>query len=413
MKYNLEYLKIDWHHSRPHRATPHRLCEKRSDEAIQEAKQPSGLLPASLTLAVAMTPTLKALIITIAAFLVLSAAPASAQTKGKTTIQGRDAGGDAGPASGGGDNILDYREQMRKFVQNISNYARSLRPAFVVIPQNGPELLVKQDVADPEKASPAYAYMHSIDGVLQEALFFGMGAPVNKDKQTALLALTDQAKENGLKVLVVDYAGKAETADQSYSLNSAKGYIPFAAHQRIEDINSLPPYPKRPVNENPTSILSLRDAMNFLVIGDSSAFGRVDEFAMKIHDTNYDVVITDIFHGRAPLSKKAVETLKFKKVGGRRLVLAHVDIGSAASYRYYWKPHWREGSPLWINAPHRDDPDNYYVQYWQPEWQKVITGDAQSLISGIVTQGFDGVVLGGVDAYLFFEGAINAEEEGQ
>jgi len=68
---------------------------------------------------------------------------------------------------------------------------------------------------------------------------------------------------------------------------------------------------------------------------------------------------------------------------------------------------------LWINAPHRDDPDNYYVQYWQPEWQKVITGDAQSLISGIVTQGFDGVVLGGVDAYLFFEGAINAEEEGQ
>lgn len=351
--------------------------------------------------------------ITVAALLVLSVASASAQVPGKTTIQGRGAGGDAGPASAAPAAILDYREQMRKFVQNISNYARSLSPAFAVIPQNGLDLLVKQDVSDPEKTSPAYAYMHSIDGVMQEALFFNPDAPINKDKQAALLTLTDQAKENGLKVLIVDYAKNAETTDQSYSLNSAKGYLSFAAHQRIEDINSLPPYPKRPINENPSSILSLKEAMNFLIIGDSSAFGREDEFAIKMHDTNYDVIITDIFHGRAPLSKKAVETLKFKKVGGRRLVLAHIDIGSAASYRYYWKPHWREGSPLWINAPHRDDPDNYYVQYWQPEWQKVISGDPQSFIYGVINQGFDGVVLGGVDAHRFFEGAVNAEEEGK
>ena len=37
---------------------------------------------------------------------------------------------------------------------------------------------------------------------------------------------------------------------------------------------------------------------------------------------NYDAVIVDVFHGRLPLTRQAVETLKYKKIGSRRLVLA-------------------------------------------------------------------------------------------
>ncbi|HEB79073.1 MAG TPA: hypothetical protein ENI79_01180 [Rhodospirillales bacterium] len=307
--------------------------------------------------------------------------------------------------------VIDLREQMRKFVQSVSAYARKLNPNFIVIPENGLELLVKRDVTNPERTAPAQAYMRAIDGVLVVGLFFPRGKPLGKDKQKARLKRAEQAKAAGLKVLVVEYAKKAKKIDEAHRLNAALGFTPFAAPKPMDRLNAIPPYPARPFAENPNSILSLGDARNFLVLADSSAFGRQDEFTMKMHAHNYDALIVDVFHGREALSKRAVETLKYKKIGGRRLVLARIDIGSAASYRYYWKDHWREGSPLWITAPHRDNPDKHRVQYWRQEWRQVISGGAQSYIYGVIAQGFDGVVLQGVDAFRFFENPEIEEED--
>ena len=132
---------------------------------------------------------------------------------------------------------------------------------------------------------------------------------------------------------------------------------------------------------------------------------------MRIHDTNYDMIVVNIMHGRTPLTKQAIETLKYKKIGSKRLVLAHVDIGSAAAYDYYWQPGWREGSPVWISGPHNDNPDRYYVQYWHPEWQSLIFGDTNSYIYGLIAQGFDGVVLNGLNAYKYHLGDTGEEDE--
>ena len=181
--------------------------------------------------------------------------------------------------------------------------------------------------------------------------------------------------------------------------------LPADTQRRI--LNSIPKYPARPIRENPNSILSLKDVKNFLYLRESSKFGRQDEFSLHLHGTNYDLVVVDVFHGRAPLSRQAVETLKFKKVGGRRLVFAHVDIATAASYRHYWKSRWREGSPVWIKAPVPGEPDRYFVEFWQPEWRRIISGNPKSYIFGIIAQGFDGVILEGVNAYRFFEGTAN------
>ena len=191
-----------------------------------------------------------------------------------------------------------------------------------------------------------------------------------------------------------------------------KGYVSIPAHAPTAELNSLPPYPRRPYGENSKSIASLKDVTNFAVITNSSTFGRVDEFALKMHETNYDLLIVDVFHGRTPLSRQAVETLKYKKIGTKRLVFATVNIGSAASYRYYWKPTWGEGSPSWIVTPLRDDPDSYYVQFWRPEWQRLISGDTKSYVYGAIAQGFDGIVLEGIEkAYRFFEGGGEEQEE--
>ncbi|MCH7485931.1 MAG: endo alpha-1,4 polygalactosaminidase [Proteobacteria bacterium] len=352
----------------------------------------------------------------LAALIALLAGSALAQVRGQVRIQGRDSEIEEAPTAGLGGLLLDYREEMRKFVQSISGFTRRYRPNFLVIPQNGLDLLVKIDDVEETRVAPARTYMRSIDGVLQESLQFGypeFGMPTPDENRQKLLALTEMAKANGLKVLVVDYVKETKGIDESYRLNSAKDFIPFAAPAMGLELNRLPDYPSRPFNENPFSVISLGQVKNFAQIRESAAFGVQQEFVLKMHDTNYDMIIVDVFHKRQPLSKRAVETLKYKKTGGRRLVLAHVDIGSAASYFYYWKPRWREGSPLWISAAFPGDPDKYYVEYWRPEWQKIITGNTESYIYGIIAQGFDGVVLDGMEAYRFFEGGGELEEANQ
>ena len=232
------------------------------------------------------------------------------------------------------------------------------------------------------------------------------------ERQGRTLRLTDLAKANGLKVFVMDFGDDPKTVEESHRRNKEKGYVSITAHAPAAELNSLPPYPRRPYDENAKSIVSLKDVLNFAVISDSSSFGRIDEFALKMHRTNYDLLIVDVFHGRAPLSRQAVETLKYKMLGAKRLVFATVNVGSAASYRYYWKPTWGEGSPPWIGAPLRDDPDSYNVKFWRPEWQRIISGDTNSYIYGAIAQGFDGVVLEGIEeAYRFFEGGGEEQEE--
>jgi hypothetical protein len=78
----------------------------------------------------------------------------------------------------------------------------------VLITENGLNLLVKRKADDETKSNPARTHIRSIDGIIQNALFYGdpeFGKPfANKDKQERPLALTAQAKNSGLKVLAID-----------------------------------------------------------------------------------------------------------------------------------------------------------------------------------------------------------------
>ncbi len=347
----------------------------------------------------------------LSAILLLALAPAlaEAQQGGRVRTQGRDVTPegqeeiDTGPRAA----ILDYREEMRGSIQKISDFTRRYNPNFAVIPQNGLDLLVKVDPDNETRSVPARTYIRAIDGVLQEGLFYGypsFGAPTDKERREQLLKLTAVAKSNRIKVLVMDFAKDARTINAAYRKNAAKGFVPYVAFARDLDLNALPRYPKRPHREAAGSVLSARDLRNFLYLRDSLPFGRQDQFGLAMHETNYDMSAVDTFHGRRPRSKQAVATLRYKKAGGRRLVFAIADIGTAATYRYYWKSWWREGSPFWIKSPYPANPDRYFVQYWQPEWQEVITGNTDSYMYGIVRQGYDGVILDGIEAFRFFEG---------
>jgi cysteinyl-tRNA synthetase, unknown class len=365
-------------------------------------------------MAIAAYPRALAAMAFSAVFLI--SALATAQTEGQVRSQGRVISPDENqsPTTGSIGPLFEPREEMRKFIQNISTFARRYRRNFTIITQNGLALLTKSDSGDETQALPARTYMRSIDGVLQEALFYGlpeMDKPTTKDRRDVLLNLAGVAKKNGVKVLVLDYAKTPKTIAEAYRASRAKGLVGFVAPAVGLEINAVPRYPRYPAGANSTSIISLKSIKNFLYIRDSSAFGRQDEFALKLHGNNFDAVVVDIFHRTGePLSMRAVETLKFKKLGARRLVLAYLNIGAAESHRSYWKSHWREGSPLWISAPYPGDADKYFVEFWRPEWRKIINGNTDSYIYGIVKQGFDGVVLDGVDAYRYFEGGMEAVE---
>tara|TARA_B100001142_G_scaffold142350_1_gene143556 strand:+ start:1493 stop:2623 length:1131 start_codon:yes stop_codon:yes gene_type:complete len=301
----------------------------------------------------------------------------------------------------------DTREKMRKFIQSISVFARSYNPNFSIITHGALELLIKRDIVDEKEYYPARTYMRTIDGVMTNGMFFGdkvFGEPVSDKIKARKHKLLNIAKSNGLPVFVIDFGTDKKTIHDSYRLNRKKGYISTTVPAPLAKLGSLPSYPPRPFDEHPRSVISLKDVSTFAYLTNSAQYGQQAEFVMKMHDNNYDLMITEVLHGRKPLSIRAVETLKYKKVGGKRIVFAKINIGLAANHQFYWKSSWREGSPSWIKDPKRNNKDNYFVEFWNPEWQQIFYGDTNSYIYGLIKLGFNGVLLEGIeDAYRFFE----------
>lgn len=221
-----------------------------------------------------------------------------------------------------------------------------------------------------------------------------------------MLRLANQGKQHGLKIFVTDFAANIKTAQESYNLNVAKGYIPFTARSvgTEYNFNNISDILSRPINENPKNIRGLKNVQNYLYLTDSSNFDRQQDFVIAVSNTNYDLIIVDVFHkGRTPYTKAAVQGMKFKKLGARRLVFAYMNIGAAENFRYYWRDSWAEGDPPFISETMPANPDKYYVEYWKAGWRRIITGNTNSYIYGIIKQGFDGVILGGLDNYKFFD----------
>ncbi|HEU5230610.1 MAG TPA: MJ1477/TM1410 family putative glycoside hydrolase, partial [Ktedonobacteraceae bacterium] len=79
----------------------------------------------------------------------------------------------------------------------------------------------------------------------------------------------------------------------------------------------------------------------------------------------------------------------------QRRVVAYLSIGQAESYRGYWQPGWKEGSPVWLAGPDLDWNQNYWVHYWDAAWQRIV----YHYLDAIIAAGFDGVYLDRIDAY--------------
>jgi len=297
---------------------------------------------------------------------------------------------------------LDYRQEMRNFVTGISNYARNIQPGFVVIPQNGQELITTDGEAT---GPPAVSYLQAIDGQGREDLFYGYdgdGIPTPSVEREYMEGFLDMAKTEGKVILVTDYCLAHSAMQDSYDQNALKGYISFAADHR--ELDHIPAFPDPIFHENASDINTLNQAKNFLYLLNPGGFSSKAHFLDSLQTTNYDLLIIDLFYTTDnQLTKQDVESLKTRQNGGKRLVICYMSIGEAESYRYYWVPGWESGSPVWLGEPNPDWPGNYNVRYWDPGWQAIIYGNDNSYLKRILDAGFDGVYLDIVDAFEYYE----------
>jgi len=295
----------------------------------------------------------------------------------------------------------DYREEMREFVIEISRYANQQKPGFIVIPQNGQELITLDGSA---QSTIHRRYLNAIDAVGREDLFYGYqkdNVATPPEQETQISSVLDIALNYDKPVLVTNYTSEPPKMDDAFQKSADRGYVNFSAERRALDV--IPDYPDSPRNENNKNINSVDEVENFLYLINPSNFETKKEFTNSISKTNYDLVIIDLFFHEKPLLPEDLEKLKTKANGGQRLVIAYMSIGEAEDYRYYWQPEWKSGNPAFLRGENPNWEGNYKVAYWDPRWQSLITGNQESYLQKIIDAGFDGVYLDLIDAFWFYE----------
>jgi len=295
----------------------------------------------------------------------------------------------------------DYRQDMRNFVQGISAYTKEFNANFVVIPQNGHDLITEDGVGT---GTPSTSYLSAIDGVGREDLFYGYAednVATPESERDEMMGFLDIAENNGVEVLVTDYCWTPAFVDDSYTQNAVKGYISFAADHR--ELDNIPSYPSNLYAVNSRNINSLAQAKNFLYLLDPTSFPTKAAFFDALKETNYDIIILDLFYNGEELSSSELMSLKVKANGGTRLVISYMSIGEAEDYRFYWQTEWETNPPSWLAEENPEWAGNYKVGYWKNGWKNIIYGTDTSYVKKIVDTGFDGVYLDIIDAFEYFE----------
>lgn len=286
---------------------------------------------------------------------------------------------------------------MRGFVKEISLYAKNINPNFIIIPQNGHDIITSDGKST---GTVQTDYINAIDGMGIEDLFYGY---YNDDEMTpiedtdAIISFLDIAISYSKKIMVTDYCSTIANINDSFTKNQTEGYISFQADSR--ELDKLPAVLPIGFSFNTNHINNLNSASNFLYFINPQNFISKSDFLNEIDSTDYDLIIIDLFYNDNTLSAADLVNLKTKNNGSKRLVVSYMSIGEAEDYRYYWKPEWSKKPPSWLFEENPDWPGNYKVSYWKTEWKKIIYGNSDSYLDKIIANGFDGAYLDIIDAY--------------
>lgn len=284
---------------------------------------------------------------------------------------------------------INYKEEMKTLVKEISEYSKSRKEEFIVVIQNAEEVIYNAE------GNIDYDFLEHIDGIGKESLFFGYEGDDEKTEDEVTnysKELLNLYRENNKKVLVIDYCSKEENIRDAYNKCRINNFVSFVANKRALD--EIPYYFESILEENNEDINSLSEVNNFLYLINPRNYSSKEDLINEISQSNYDLIIMDLFlHDEISFTAEEIERLKIKNNGGQRQVISYMSIGEAESYRYYWNQLSTNEKNMLINEENENWEENYLVSYWEELWKKIIIKNDDSYINRIINAGFDGVYL--------------------
>ena len=299
---------------------------------------------------------------------------------------------------------IDYAYEMRMLIISLANYARTLNPNFLIVPQNVPSLMLIDDTQNATLGQVDINFISIIDGWCIEDLFYG----ANQDNVASLPYVTqtllpylERAKNTfDLPIFEIDYAWSFSNIMDSLAKNKKYGFIPYVANRSL---NSFAAFSSFPLNENLNNVTDLAEAQNWLYLTNTSLFHSKYDFLFRLQVTNYDVVVISPFWNKTMLlNETELNSVKLKLNGARRQVMCQLSVGEVQSSMPYWQSSFSTCNGF-IDSDNPFSSGDFRARYWLPEWQNILYGSNSSLIYQLVNAGCDGVFLGGIDSYFYFK----------
>lgn len=123
------------------------------------------------------------------------------------------------------DERAEGKSDMIRFVTELARHARALKPGFLIVPQNGEELL------------QVPAYVAVIDGIAKEDLLYGNpteGQPNSAAVVGNSRGWLSNATRQGLPVLVVEYVTEKALTDRLGAEITSMGFIPYFGTRSLD-----------------------------------------------------------------------------------------------------------------------------------------------------------------------------------
>jgi len=121
-----------------------------------------------------------------------------------------------------------YRDDMIQWIKKIANYARSANPDFIVIPQNGAQLLEDEN------------YCKLIDAIGIEDLFTEGNKPQDRFHTVYVNSFLEYLNNYNKPVLLIEYGTKAKAVKLSINGAAKRGYVLLITDRELKTLGYCP-----------------------------------------------------------------------------------------------------------------------------------------------------------------------------
>ncbi len=314
--------------------------------------------------------------------------------------------------------IPNYRALMRNNLYMLISYAKAQNPNFQAILHECDDVLYKSlweyhlegyrrarkqglDADDPSfliRNTKDIPEQYQEDNNISKNFYKLVDGVVYNNLYCSPVKINPAMKDSPIRVISISHCPSLATFDAAVRLATKENVLFYGflkSGQAFRYISNQPI-----INENADNIFKVSEARNISFLVDDSRYQSKLEMINDIQNSNYDiVVINPLFHIQTPFSAKEVESLRYKKNGARRLIIAMQNVAEAFQSHYYWHPEWTKQRPDWMVRFSFNSENAYITRYWTSEWQKIISDYTKSILNSH----YDGIFFTGIENHRYFE----------